>query len=377
MLTTNQRVVVAMVDGFGLDYFAASDMPNLRHMRMNGLFREINCVFPSVTNVNNVSIATRHWPQAHGITGNSYFDPETGASRYMNAAGMIRKPTVFADARAAGIGTALFTSKRKTTELFQGVELSVAGEVPPPALVERLGEPGGIYSREINYWLWWAAIDTLVHRPEIGFVYIHTTDYPMHTWAPEAPESKEHLATLDRLLGEAAAAAPDAAFFITADHGMNAKTRCWDLTRVCEGAGVPVRFALSPERDYYVQHHRNFGGCAYVWLHDPDDYDMVVQVIGNLNGVEAIIPGAEAARRFHLVPERVGDMVVLADKVTTFGDMEAPFEELGPNYRNHGSTYEMDIPLVIHNFRGALPPAGTFTHNKDLLTPLYGTVETA
>ena len=46
-------------------------------------------------------------------------------------------------------------------------------------------------------------------------MYVHTTDYPMHNWPPEAAESIEHLARLDELLGEAAAAAPDAAFLLT------------------------------------------------------------------------------------------------------------------------------------------------------------------
>ena len=93
----------------------------------------------------------------------------------------------------------------------------------------------------------------------------------MHTWPPSAPESKEHLAKLDAVIGRAVAAAPDAAFLITADHGMNAKTRCWDLARACKNRGLELRFALSAERDKYVKHHRTFGGTAWVWLKSPDD----------------------------------------------------------------------------------------------------------
>jgi phosphonoacetate hydrolase len=100
---------------------------------------------------------------------------------------------------------------------------------------------------QINYWLWgWSIFSGTA---DIGLLYVHTTDYPMHTWAPGAQESKEHLAELDRLLGEAMAAAPDAAFLITADHGMNYKTRCWDLFRACRELGNEVRFALSAEKD--------------------------------------------------------------------------------------------------------------------------------
>lgn len=144
------------------------------------------------------------------------------------------------------------------------VAFAATAEDPPTDLVGRHGPPSGIYSREINYWLWQVAVDLLKTRPDLGLLYVHTTDYPMHSWPPEAPESQEHLQRLDNLIGEARAAAPDAAFFVTADHGMNFKTRCWDLMRLCEHAGTPIRFMLFPERDYYIQHHKNYSGCA--WL---------------------------------------------------------------------------------------------------------------
>ena len=44
--------------------------------------------------------------------------------------------------------------------------------------------------RESGYGL----TEILKDHPELRVVYVHTTDYPMHTWPPEAPESKEHLA---------------------------------------------------------------------------------------------------------------------------------------------------------------------------------------
>ena len=88
---------------------------------------------------------------------------------------------------------------------------------------------------------------------------------PACTWPPSAPESREHLAKLDALIGRAADAAPDAAFLITADHGLNAKTRCWDLAKACKNRGLELRYALSAERDRYVKHHRTFGGTAWVW----------------------------------------------------------------------------------------------------------------
>ena len=67
VLENGQRVIVAMIDGFGLDYLEASPMPRLRRMMDEGFFRPVSSVFPSITNVNNVSIACSAWPSEHGI----------------------------------------------------------------------------------------------------------------------------------------------------------------------------------------------------------------------------------------------------------------------------------------------------------------------
>jgi phosphonoacetate hydrolase len=372
ILAPNQRVVIGMIDGFGPDYLEKSDMPHLRSMMGEGFGKLVSGIFPSITNVNNVSICCGAFPSEHGITGNSYFDEEAGEARYMNAAELIRAETLFRRAARRGVKSAILTSKRKTVELFGAdCEVAIAAERPPEELVARFGPPGDIYSAEINAWLWRVAIDLLERRGDLGVIYVHTTDYPMHAWAADAPESLDHLHRLDALLGEARATAPDAAFFLTADHGMNYKTRNWDLAKACAEAGTSIRFALSPERDYYVKHHRNFTGCAYVWLDAARDYARVERTIRSLAGVEEVVPAEEGARVFHLVRERLGDMIVLGDRDTMFGENDRALEELPPTYRAHGSLHEMKVPLVIFNQGGELPGPGEFQYNKDLTRFLY------
>jgi phosphonoacetate hydrolase len=73
-----QRVVVVMCDGFGLEYLEQSPMPELARWRKAGLFRRVQDTMPSVTNTNNASICCGVWPDQHGITGNSYFNEQTG-----------------------------------------------------------------------------------------------------------------------------------------------------------------------------------------------------------------------------------------------------------------------------------------------------------
>jgi phosphonoacetate hydrolase len=366
-----QRTVVVMFDGFGPAYFAESKMPVFQQWKRDGLYKQVTGVMPSITNVNNASICCGVWPEVHGITGNSYYDEKTGVEDYMESASLLLAPTLFDLAGLQGVRSALLSSKAKTvTFLLHGAEIVLTAENPTPEWVERLGPAPPIYSREINYWLVRAAIDILKHRPEIGCLYVHTTDYAMHMWPPEAPESKEHLERLDDLFGQAMNAAPDAAFLVTADHGMNAKTRCWDLEKVCARQGVPVRKAFSAGRDRYVKHNRGCSGAAYVYLKSPGDMDRVREILSGVKGVEKVLTRDEAAREYRLMASRIGHLVVWGDQDTVFGEMDTELQEFSSGLRSHGSLHELSMPLFVYNAKGA-PPSGYFEHNLDLARWLY------
>ncbi len=365
-----QRTVVIMFDGFGLDYLNESNMPVLAQWKRDGLYKPVKGLMPSVTNINNASICCGVWPEVHGITGNTYFDEQRGVEDYTESPDLLLAPTLFEHAARKGVKSALLSSKAKTiTFLLRGAEIVLTAENPTPDWVRKIGPAQSIYSREINYWLMAAAIDVLKNRPDIGCVYIHTTDYPMHTWPPEAPESKEHLARMDDLIGQAMRAAPDAAFLLTADHGMNAKTLCWDLEKVCERRGVPLRKAFSVGRDRYVKQHRGCSGGAYVYLKNRQDAGRVREIISGLKGVERVVARDDAAREYKLMKSRIGDLVVWGDKDTVFGEMEMEREDFPSGLRSHGSLHELDIPLFVYNTH--IPPSNFFEHNLDLARWLY------
>ena len=366
----HQRVVVIMFDGFDPRYIAASKMPVLERWKRDGLYKQVQGVMPSVTNANNASICCGAWPETHGIIANSYFDEKSGEELYVESADLVLAPTLFERAARQGVKSALLSSKAKTaTLLMRGAEIVLTAENPGPEWVKKLGPAPEIYSADINYWLMGAAIDVLKTRPDIGVLYVHTTDYPMHMWAPEAPESKAHLARMDELIGEAAKTAPDAAFLITADHGMNAKSLCWDLEQVCAGKGAPIRKAVSTGRDRYMKHHRGCSGAAYLHLKSPQDAAKVRDIVSGVKGVERIMTRDEAAREFHLMASRIGDLMVLGDKDTVFGELDDEKESF-PGLRSHGSLHEIDVPLFAYNAKGA-PPSDYFNHNLDLARWLY------
>jgi phosphonoacetate hydrolase len=366
-----QRTVVVMFDGFGPGYLAESKMPVLDHWKRFGIYKQVTGMMPSVTNINNASICCGVYPEVHGIVGNSYFDEKRGVEDYMEDVNLLLAPTLFERAARHGAKSALLSSKAKTvTFLLRGADIVLTAEEPTPDWTQKLGPAPPIYSAEINHWLMRAAIDILKNRPDIRVLYVHTTDYPMHMWPPEAPESKEHLARLDDLFGQAMRAAPDAAFLVTADHGMNAKTLCWDLEKVCAVRKVPLRKAFSAGRDRYVKHNHGCSGAAYVYLQSPQDIPRVREILGGTKGVERVLSREEAARDYKLMPSRIGDLVVCGDKDTIFGEMDMESETFSGNLRSHGSLHEIEMPLIVYNAKSA-PPADYFQHNLDLARWVY------
>jgi phosphonoacetate hydrolase len=368
--TSRQRTVVIMFDGFGVDYLEGSKMPVLGQWKREGIYKPVTGLMPSVTNINNASICCGVYPEVHGINANSYFDEKSGEELYVESADLLLAPTLFERAARTGVKSALLSSKAKTTTfLLRGAEIVLTAENPPPEWVQKLGPAPTIYSREINYWLLQAAIDILKHRPDIGVLYVHTTDYPMHMWPPEAPESQEHLARLDDLFGQAMTAAPDAQFLLTADHGMNAKSLCWDLEQVCARQGVPIRKAVSTGRDRYMKHHRGCSGASYVHLKNPLDATRVRDILSGVKGVERTLTREAAAHEYKLMASRIGELVVLGDKDTVFGELDAEQESF-PGLRSHGSLHELNIPLFVYNAKNA-PSGDYFHHNVDLARWLY------
>jgi phosphonoacetate hydrolase len=65
------------------------------------------------------------------------------------------------------------------------------------------------------------------------------------------------------------------------------------------------------------------------------------------------------------MPSRIGDLVVLGDRETVFGGLDAETEELPADYRSHGGLAEAKVPVVVLNADRA-PGPEYFTYNLDL-----------
>jgi phosphonoacetate hydrolase len=132
---------------------------------------------------------------------------------------------------------------------------------------------------------------------------------------------------------------------ITADHGMNAKTKpdgspnviyLQDLADHVVGQGN-ARVIL-PITDPYVVHHGALGSYATIYI-DEVHQEKLVNNLKSKAGIFKVLNNAEACSQFELPNDRVGDLVIVSEKNVVLGTSEL---------RSHGGISEQTIPLLFN-----------------------------
>jgi phosphonoacetate hydrolase len=363
-------VVVVCVDGCEPDYITqaieAGAAPYLREMCERGSSTLGDCVVPSFTNPNNLSIVTGAPPAVHGICGNYFFDRERGEEVMMNDARYLRAGTILAAFAKGGAKVAVVTAKDKLRALLgkdlDGICFSAekadkatrAGNGIDDVLA-LVGKPvPSVYSADLSEFVFAAGV-ALMRRERPDLMYLSTTDYVQHKHAPGTPEANAfyammsgYLAELDRL---------GALVALTADHGMSAKTDAAGDPQIVylqdwfDGAlGAGRARVILPITDPYVVHHGALGSFATVYLPDDADPAALAASLERHPGIESVLSRAAAAKRFELPPDRLGDLVVLSEKLTVLGTTASRHDlsALDVPLRSHGGLSEQKVPLIFN-----------------------------
>src|ERR1043166_8764034 len=123
-------VVVVCNDGGDPEYLEralkAGLVPNTARFMRAGFAATAQCVIPSFTCPNNVSIVTGSPPAVHGISGNFYLEPETGRAVGMTGPELMRAPTILAAFSRRGGKVAAITAKDKLRQQL-GKDMDIAG----------------------------------------------------------------------------------------------------------------------------------------------------------------------------------------------------------------------------------------------------------
>ncbi len=376
-------LVVICCDGSEPDYMemamAEGLMPNLKKMIARGENTRGLCVIPSFTNPNNLSIVTGAPPSVHGICGNYLIDPVTGLETMMNDPKWLRAPTIFERFQKAGAKIVMVTAKDKLRLLlgkglvFDGTAVAFSSEHADKATQKDNGIEGvcdmvgmavpEVYSAELSEFVFAAGVKLMASmRPDL--MYLSTTDYVQHKYAPGSKGANSFYKMMDGYLGQLDA--QGAIVVIVADHGMKAKhlpsgepdvIYLQDALDKSFGAGATK--VILPITDPYVQHHGALGSFATVYVKGISVADASA-FIAKQPGIDVVLDRAQGCARFELPEDRMGDIIVVSGGSTgskVIGTSRARHDLSGLNepLRSHGGLTEQTIPIIVNRKTQNLP----------------------
>ncbi|MBI2718535.1 MAG: phosphonoacetate hydrolase [Rhizobiales bacterium] len=376
-------LVVVCCDGSEPAYMeiamAEGLMPNLKAMIERGENLRGCSVIPSFTNPNNLSIVTGRPPSVHGICGNYLIDPTTGTETMMNDPKWLRSPTIFEAFQKAGAKVAVVTAKDKLRLLlgkglaFDGSAVCFSSEKADKATLKDNGiehvcamvglTVPEVYSAELSEFVFAAGVKLLGSmRPDL--MYLSTTDYVQHKFAPGSAGASSFYAMMDRYLGELDRGG--AIVVIVADHGMKDKHLAngepdviylQDLLDRKFGTGKTK--VILPITDPYVVHHGALGSFATVYIYGPTVASVMAE-IAMQPGIDLVLNRRDGCARFELPEDRMGDIIVVsggptASKAIGTSRDKHDLSGLKEPLRSHGGLTEQEVPVIVNRKLEGLP----------------------
>jgi phosphonoacetate hydrolase len=386
-------VVVVCIDGSEPDYIeqaiAAGVMPWMEKVvEQQGSDLRAHCVVPSFTNPNNISIVTGVPPVIHGICGNFYYDRENDREVMMNEPELLRTPTIFKAFQDAGAKIAVITAKDKLRRLLgnelklgEGGAICFSSEKSDQVsladngienVLDMVGmEVPSVYSAELSEFIFAAGVKLMeTVRPDL--MYLSTTDYIQHKFAPGSDGANSFYAMMDKYWAQLDALG--AVIALTADHGMNAKHDAAgdpniiylqdEMDRIM---GDAVARVILPITDPYVVHHGALGSYATVYLPADADVAALKSELAAIDGIEAVYENQEGCAQFDLAQDRMGDLILVSSKHVVIGTTASRHDLSGLTVplRSHGGVTEQTVPLIVSQPVVSLDP-NMQLHNYDI-----------
>lgn len=364
--------VVICVDGFDPTYLQQGlkdgILPNLARFAAQGYAASARGVMPSFTNPNNTSLLTGTVPAVHGISGNYYLDRRTGKEVMITDASALRCDTIIGALSQAGVRVAGVTAKDKLREII-GYRMKNGIVFSSQKANEATMENAGIenaeafvgrktpdqYDPDLSYFVLDAGIK-LLEQKRADLFYLSLSDVIQHTYAPGEPEANTFMAGIDKRIGRLVQL--DAIVGVTGDHGMNDKSKpdgspnvIWLQDVLNSRFGADAVRVICPITDPFVRHHGALGSFVRVYLKgDRSRLAAMMEASRALPGVELVLTGAEAAKRFQTPIEYEGDFAVIASRHAVIGSAEALHDLSGlkgRRLRSHGGLSEQQVPFLI------------------------------
>jgi len=371
----NQASIVICLDGSQKEYMdEASKLnltPNLDDIIQKGEYLMAHSAIPSFTNPNNISIVTGQPSSVHGICGNFFYTPETGKEVMMNDPQYLRAPTIFEKFYQAGAKIALVTAKDKLRTLLgnglkfnEGRTICFSAEKSDQATkiengIENVNDWLGmpvpeVYSQDLSEFVMAAGVKLMEEfKPDI--MYLSTTDYIQHKYAPGHEVANKFYSMFDKYIGQLDEIG--ATIIITADHGMKPKSKedgspnaIFLQDHLDDKFNKNKTKVILPITDPYVVHHGALGSFATIYLEDKNDLEDVMMEIKKIKDIEVVLNKEEGCSQYNLPKDRMGDIICMSSEFMTIGSSKDKHNLSGLNepLRSHGGLHEREVPFIVN-----------------------------
>ena len=221
-----------------------------------------------------------------------------------------------------------------------------------------------VYSAELSEFVFAAGVELMSHERRPDVMYLSTTDYVQHKHAPGTDGADAFYRMMDNYLGKLDAMG--CTIVLTADHGMNAKTRMDSAPDVVylqdvldEWLGTGTARVILPITDPYVVHHGALGSFATVYLPEaarrrgadrahPRPARHRVGALARRGG--RVLRAAGRPNRRHRRRVRALDRDRHRGGAPRLSGLDAPL-------RSHGGVSEQRVPLIVNRKLQGIDPA--------------------
>ena len=369
----SSTAIVICLDGSQKEYFEEASKlnltPNIDSFKKNGEDLLVNSAIPSFTNPNNISIVTGRPSSVHGICGNFFYTPSTGEEVMMNDPQFLRAPTIFQKYYEQGAKIAIVTAKDKLRKLLshglkfnESRAICFSSEKSDQANLNENGiedvnnwlgmEVPNVYSQGLSEFVMAAGVKILNEfNPNI--MYLSTTDFIQHKYAPGDEVANAFYAMFDRYIGQLNV--NNNSIIVTADHGMQPKSRSDGSPNAIflqdildEALGKNISKVILPITDPYVVHHGALGSFATVYLSDKSKINDAIQEINKIEDIEVVLTNKEGCAQYDLPTDRMGDIICMSSQNSTIGSAEKAHDlsKLKEPLRSHGGLHEREVPFI-------------------------------
>ena len=369
----SSTAIVICLDGSQKEYFEEASKlnltPNIDSFKKNGEDLLVNSAIPSFTNPNNISIVTGRPSSIHGICGNFFYTPSTGEEVMMNDPQFLRAPTIFQKYYEQGAKIAIVTAKDKLRKLLshglkfnESRAICFSSEKSDQANLNENGieevnkwldmEVPNVYSQGLSEFVMAAGVKILNElNPDI--MYLSTTDFIQHKYAPGDEVANAFYAMFDRYIGQLNI--NNNSIIVTADHGMQPKSRSDGSPNAIflqdildETLGKNISKVILPITDPYVVHHGALGSFATVYLDDKSRIHDAIVEIQKIDDIEVVLTNEEGCAQYDLPTDRMGDIICMSSKNSTIGSAEKAHDlsKLKEPLRSHGGLHEREVPFI-------------------------------